>query len=276
MLGRARAQVWAYSPHYRRPRHFHAEPELNCIAAGSARFGVGDTVVQASAGELLVFPPGQDHVMLGGSQDLVLYAVGLEPELAAEVLRGATLVGATAMHVRPRADDFRVMAARAAALSGCDARPQDVAELWERAHRSRRQQVAGRGGEWHVLTRRTLDVGHGAGAWSRRPGSSRARQRKRGQPPLSPRRGHDAGSVPHPSQALALHSRGRRACREPAKIRGFFWVRLLFAVPSRVSRGVLLRPARVLCERSARADGRRVRARVAPLGWQPRPMKNLA
>jgi AraC-like DNA-binding protein len=158
MLGRARAQVWAYSPHYRRPRHFHAEPELNCIAAGSARFGVGDTVVQASAGELLVFPPGQDHVMLGGSQDLVLYAVGLEPELAAEVLRGATLVGATAMHVRPRADDFRVMAARAAALSGCDARPQDVAELWERAHRSRRQQVAGRGGEWHVLTRRTLET----------------------------------------------------------------------------------------------------------------------
>src|SRR5689334_14955077 len=57
MLGRARAQVWSYSPEFRRPRHFHAELELNVIVNGSATFGVGDAVVTARAGDLLGFPP---------------------------------------------------------------------------------------------------------------------------------------------------------------------------------------------------------------------------
>jgi hypothetical protein len=40
-LGRARGIVWKYSPEFRRPRHFHAEPEINVIVAGAATFGLG-------------------------------------------------------------------------------------------------------------------------------------------------------------------------------------------------------------------------------------------
>ena len=41
--GMARAHVWHHVPETRRPRHFHTEPELNLIAAGSGAFGVGDS-----------------------------------------------------------------------------------------------------------------------------------------------------------------------------------------------------------------------------------------
>src|SRR3954463_10187106 len=69
MAGQKRAQVWAYAAQYRRPRHFHAEPELNLVVAGRAMFGVGDSTVQVGAGELLSFLPGQDHALLEASPD---------------------------------------------------------------------------------------------------------------------------------------------------------------------------------------------------------------
>src|SRR5687768_6341948 len=90
-----RAFVWKYSEAIggRRPRHFHAEPELNLVARGSATFGIGEGFTRVCRGELVAFPPGQDHALVQGSPDLYLYAVGLDPAYSAEVLgaRGAPI-----------------------------------------------------------------------------------------------------------------------------------------------------------------------------------------
>ena len=82
MLPGRRAQAWHHQPAYQRPRHFHEEPELNLIICGSATFGVGDARVTAQRGDVLLFHPGQDHVLLSASADLGLFAVALSPALA--------------------------------------------------------------------------------------------------------------------------------------------------------------------------------------------------
>jgi AraC-like DNA-binding protein/mannose-6-phosphate isomerase-like protein (cupin superfamily) len=81
MLPARRAQVWRYRPEFRRPRHFHREPELNFIVQGSATLGVGTRVQHALAGDVVVFEPGQDHVLLEASDDLELFTLALTPEL---------------------------------------------------------------------------------------------------------------------------------------------------------------------------------------------------
>ena len=81
MLPARRAQVWRHRPEFRRPRHFHREPELNLVVKGSATLGVGTRVEHAVAGDVVVFEPGQDHVLLDASEDLELFALALTPEL---------------------------------------------------------------------------------------------------------------------------------------------------------------------------------------------------
>jgi AraC-like DNA-binding protein len=81
MLPARRAQVWRHRPEFRRPRHFHREPELNFVVRGSATLGVGTRVQSALAGDVLAFEPGQDHVLLEASDDLQLFALALTPEL---------------------------------------------------------------------------------------------------------------------------------------------------------------------------------------------------
>ena len=60
--GQSRAFVWKYTPVNwgRRPRHFHIEPEFNLIVSGRARFGIGETIVEANRHDLIAFPPGQE------------------------------------------------------------------------------------------------------------------------------------------------------------------------------------------------------------------------
>jgi AraC-like DNA-binding protein len=82
MLAGRRAQVWRHQPAFRRPRHFHDEPELNLVVAGRGVLGVGAHVIEVSAGQVLLFHPGQDHVLLDSSDDLELFVVALSPELA--------------------------------------------------------------------------------------------------------------------------------------------------------------------------------------------------
>ena len=79
MAGAARGQIWRYSPQYRRPRHFHAEPELNLVTAGTGTFGAGASVFSATAGELLWWLPGEDHELLEASPDFDLFVVGMSP-----------------------------------------------------------------------------------------------------------------------------------------------------------------------------------------------------
>ena len=86
--GTARGHVWHHVPATRRPRHFHAEPELNLIAAGRAAFGYGEATISVSAGDLLWWPPGQDHVLLDATPDLDLYVIGVTPAFSEHVLAG--------------------------------------------------------------------------------------------------------------------------------------------------------------------------------------------
>jgi AraC-like DNA-binding protein len=156
--GKSRAFVWKYSPVNwgRRPRHFHIEPELNLIASGHAVFGIGETVLRVSRGELLGFPPAQDHVLLDASPDLYLFAVGMAPTFSSDVLGGAADEGMLPLHLRLGVDDFRSLVNRASAIVDRDGVEQPCAELWEHAHWLGRRHGARATASMHVLTRRAL------------------------------------------------------------------------------------------------------------------------
>jgi AraC-like DNA-binding protein/quercetin dioxygenase-like cupin family protein len=157
--GKERAFVWKYSHAIggRRPRHFHIEPEVNVVARGSATFAIGNAVAQVSEGDLLLFPPGQDHALLTASPDLYLYAIGLEPGYSAEVLGPEGSVPMP-LHVAVGARELNLLLERAAAIVDQSRAHSLAAELWERSFwigpratpRTRRAS--------HVLTRRTLQL----------------------------------------------------------------------------------------------------------------------
>ena len=153
--GTARGHVWHHVPATRRPRHFHAEPELNLIAAGHAAFGVGDATMSVSAGDLLWWPPGQDHVLLDASPDLDLYVIGVTPAFSEQVLAGR-VSGGSGGATRLRVDGNTLkglQTACAARLAGGDtaAIERHVGDLWREAHRLR-----ARIPDHHPLTARAL------------------------------------------------------------------------------------------------------------------------
>jgi AraC-like DNA-binding protein/uncharacterized protein YjlB len=155
MRGEARAHIWHHVPETRRPRHFHAEPELNLISGGSARFGVGEAVVSVTAGDLLWWPPGQDHVLLEASPDFDLYVIGVTPALSERVLgegSGAATGGAGRLRLDPGAL-ARFSALCAAPVMGGEAAAveQHVGELWRAAHALRVLAP-----DRHTLTHRAL------------------------------------------------------------------------------------------------------------------------
>jgi AraC-like DNA-binding protein len=81
MVGRRRAQAWRYQAQFRRPRHFHDQPELNVVTRGVGCFVVGNTEVRVEAGQVIGFFPGCEHELISASGDLELFAIGFEPEL---------------------------------------------------------------------------------------------------------------------------------------------------------------------------------------------------
>jgi AraC-like DNA-binding protein len=149
------AQIWRYIPECRRPRHFHAEPEINLVVAGRARFAVGEAVIPLCPGHLLAFPPGQDHVLLDASADLDLFSFSLAPEVSGEALgRDAAGVIAGPLRLRLAPDRLALLARRCAEAwqeSG-SAMASAVADIWDVANRLRDT-----GTKVHVLTRRTLE-----------------------------------------------------------------------------------------------------------------------
>lgn len=155
--GTERAFVWKYSEAIggRRPRHFHAEPEVNLVVRGSATFGIGDNVVTVSPGELVGFLPGQDHVLLDGSPDLYLYAIGLAADYSAQVL---TQEPNHPLHVQLPESELRPVIERAAQIVERSDVAQLGAELWQRLHGSARSASSRSGQVPHVLTRRTLEL----------------------------------------------------------------------------------------------------------------------
>jgi AraC-like DNA-binding protein len=190
MLGQARAQVWFYSPIYRRPRHFHAEPELNLVVVGSASFGIGGNLVEVVSGDVLAFPTGQDHVLLRASPDLVLYAIGMRDGFSSEVLRTERHAVALPLFFRPRSNEFQAIVRRAAAVAEQNGPDGQVAELWEHAHHSRCARAQGSDGAMHVLTRRTLSTITDAPELSR---DALARETRANQTEISRHFHHDVG-----------------------------------------------------------------------------------
>lgn len=160
MLGSARAQVWSYSPSYRRPRHFHAEPELNLIVRGRATFGIGRAVIEARAGELLGFPPGHDHVLLRGSPDLEFFAIGMRAAMSRAVLRGRERTALRApLRVRLAPPDFAALLARTTAVAHREGVDGQIAELWEMAQSLRfGKERLGGDKPPHTLAQRALEL----------------------------------------------------------------------------------------------------------------------
>lgn len=142
-------------PATRRPRHFHAEPELNLIAAGQAVFGYGAATMSVAAGDLLWWPPGQDHVLMDASPDLDLYVIGVTPAFSEQVLAGQ-LSGISRGAARLRLDQgalARLQTTCAAPLASADptAVERHVGDFWREAHGLRT-----RAADHHPLTVRAL------------------------------------------------------------------------------------------------------------------------
>jgi AraC-like DNA-binding protein len=154
---RQRAFVWKYSESVggRRPRHFHAEPELNLVVSGSATFRVGTASARVSAGQLLAFPAGQDHELVAASPDLYLYAIGMDPAFSAEVL-GAGREPILPLHVGLRSEDVSLVSDLAASLLDRAHVHHHAAGLWERVHWLARRAPSLKARSAHVLTRRVL------------------------------------------------------------------------------------------------------------------------
>ena len=155
IAGSARGQVWRHQPSTRRPRHFHAEPELNLVTAGRGCFGFGAHAAEVAVGDLLCWAPGQDHELLSASDDFDLFVIGLTPELSERVL-GADLVTTHRGPVRLRLSPQQLadLAPRCLfpALHGdIIVKESAVGDLWRMAHSFRAVHAVG-----HTLTRRSL------------------------------------------------------------------------------------------------------------------------
>lgn len=147
MLPGRRAQAWRHQPAYQRPRHFHEEPELNLITSGSATFGIGDVQVTARRGDVLLFHPGQDHVLLSGSEDLGLFAVALQPALAARAC--ASLAHVRSQGCRLSEPEVERTAELLAAAGSSPELEAPLADLF--------RAVRARSGATHVLSRLALE-----------------------------------------------------------------------------------------------------------------------
>lgn len=129
-------------PATRRPRHFHAEPELNLIAAGTAVFGAGEATLSVAAGDLLWWPPGQDHVLLDASPDFDLFVIGVTAAFSERVLDADVsgfAGGATRLRVAPDALlRMRSLCGGTSNVGGdAAAIERHVGALWREAHQLR-------------------------------------------------------------------------------------------------------------------------------------------
>jgi len=151
---KARAQIWHHVPATRRPRHFHAEPELNLVTAGSGAFGMGEKVLPVAAGDLLWWPPGQDHVLADASPDFDLFVIGVTADFSRRVLSGTPdgCLGPIQIRLAPPAlAEIEASCVAPGSATDVPAIERKVGDLWRQAHALRR---AANG--MHVVTRRTM------------------------------------------------------------------------------------------------------------------------
>jgi len=155
IAGAVRGQIWRHQPSTRRPRHFHAEPELNLVTAGHGCFGFGAQAVEVAAGDLLCWTPGQDHELLSASDDFDLFVIGLTPEFSERVLgtnRAATHHGPVLLRLSPEQQtDLAGRCLFPAHHGDVVTKERAVGDLWRQAHAFRETCSLG-----HTLTRRSL------------------------------------------------------------------------------------------------------------------------
>jgi len=154
MLARRRAQIWRHQPQFRRPRHFHEEPEINVVVKGHGMMGIGERNRPISAGDVLLFWPGQDHVLLDASEDFDLFVMALRPELAERA--GIASIGASIGSQSSFRLPFRELRSMRKTLAGLgdvnDATSHEtrVTDLFARLRSVPMEE--------HVLTRRALQT----------------------------------------------------------------------------------------------------------------------
>jgi AraC-like DNA-binding protein len=151
--GCARGHVWHHAPATRKPRHFHAEPEMNLIAAGRASFGFGEARISVTAGDLLWWSPGQDHVLLDATPDLDLYVIGVTPAFSDQVLGGRVpgASGAARLRLDPQTlSRLKSTCAAQVGVTDAAALERHVGDLWHEAHGLRTRK------DRHPLTVRAL------------------------------------------------------------------------------------------------------------------------
>lgn len=138
MLHGRRAQIWRYLPAYRRPRHFHDEPELNLVMAGTGTFGTGRDTIRVAAGDMLCWPPGRDHELLEASPDFDLFVVAMTPELCSRALcERSALALAGPVRTRlpaPALGRLQALCAPPSLTSEASVAESHVAELWLHAN----------------------------------------------------------------------------------------------------------------------------------------------
>ena len=90
------AGVWYSTPASTRyPTHWHDELELNLVLWGRAQYQIGPHTVELERGSLLLLPPGQEHTLLGVSQDLAMWVASFRACAVrdAEELSGVRFLG---------------------------------------------------------------------------------------------------------------------------------------------------------------------------------------
>lgn len=151
MLAGRRAQAWRHRPEFRRPRHFHREPELNLVVRGSCLLGVGDRSVGLVAGQAVFLAPGQDHVLLEHSSDFDLFVLALTPELAERVLGARAALPSEGFELdRVELERHAAVLAGLGSVSDAAESERRLGELFASATK--------RAPRTHVLSRRALQV----------------------------------------------------------------------------------------------------------------------
>ena len=122
---------------------------------GRATFGYGAASVAVATGDLLWWPPGQDHVLLDATPDLDLYVIGVTPAFSERVSAGgASEAAGVAARLQLDPDTLTSLrTACAAQRGGADAAAMErhVGDLWRKA-RGLSARVPGH----HPLTVRAL------------------------------------------------------------------------------------------------------------------------
>ena len=81
------AAAWPHRPAYWRPRHHHAELEVDVVRGGRAVIGIGPRRYAVSAGDVVWFLPGIDHVLHEASRDYAMWVVTFGQDLVDRVRR---------------------------------------------------------------------------------------------------------------------------------------------------------------------------------------------